>query len=361
MLALDNRHEIDSIGCDADTVPISPAPSITVCLCTHDRPGYARTCLAGLRHQTVGLDAFDTVVVDSCSGPAAAADLVAMVAALPNARLVRLEELGISRARNAAARASGADYVAYIDDDAIPAPDWIERIRLAIIEAPRAPAVLSGRVLPIWEAPLPDWWPASLRGVLSIVEWNGRGEYRTPQVPQGLEPYGVNMVVDRAAMLALGGFDERLGRVGNVLLSDEDIQLAWRLQDLGRAVQYDARIVVHHQIQARRLTPEWLIERLYCQGASTVVTRRLLGQHGLVRREFPRRLMVEALCEVASLVPMSSSLLIALRWRLAYARGFTRMALGCHPRKRSLLLQARRLQIRKTENKPSVSQSPKST
>lgn len=342
MLASGARHSANSVGCDLDTMSL--APSVTVCICTHDRPAYARTCLAGLQQQTVGLDAFDIVVVDSCSGPEAAADLVAMVAAMPNARLVRLDDLGISLARNAAAHASSADYLAYIDDDGIPTPDWIERIKLAVSEAPRPPAVLSGRVLPIWEAPLPDWWPASLRGILSIVEWDGRGEYRTGQVPRGLEPYGVNMVVDRAAMLAIGGFDERLGRTGEVLLSDEDIQLAWRLQDLGRAVQYDSRIVVHHQIQARRLTPEWLIERLYCQGASTVVSRRLLGQDVLVRREFPRRLIVEVLCEAASLVPMSSSLLIALRWRLAYARGFTRMALDCHPRKRSLLLRAGRQQ-----------------
>ena len=43
-------------------------------------------------------------------------------------------------------------------------------------------------------------------------------------------------------------------------------------------MRYDLRIVVRHQIQAARLTPAWLLSRLYWQGVSTVLTRRLLGR-----------------------------------------------------------------------------------
>ena len=39
----------------------------------------------------------------------------------------------------------------------------------AIGKPGRLPAVIGGRILPAWEAPLPDWWPRSLRGVLTIV------------------------------------------------------------------------------------------------------------------------------------------------------------------------------------------------
>jgi glycosyltransferase involved in cell wall biosynthesis len=318
---------------------VSTAPTITVCVCTHDRPHYVRSCLEGLRVQSVGLDAFDIIVVDSCSPDGVNEQLRSLVETLPNARLLRAERLGASIARNIAATATTADYLAYIDDDAIAAPDWIEQAQRVIQEQDPWPAVLGGRSLPLWESPLPAWWPDSLRGVLSIIEWEGRGEYRTPQVPAMLEPYGVNMIVHRRRMLDVGGFDETLGRFGGFLLSDEDVQLAWKLQDLGHSVRYDSRLTVHHQIQASRLVPDWLLNRLYYQGASTVITRRLLNQQELIWREFFRRLAVETLCAPCALISKHSTRWLELRWRLAYARGFTRMALGGTPRKRTAVLR----------------------
>ncbi len=244
---------------------------ITVCICTHDRPGYLGDCLDGLRRQTVGAGEFDILVVDSASTGDAPGQIVRLVADVANARLLRVDTAGISLARNAGAEAARGSYIAYIDDDAIPAPDWIERILAAIAETDPSPALIGGRILPHWEAPLPAWWPPQLRGTLSIIEFEGQGEYRTAAVPPSLEPYGANMVVHVPTLLALGGFGRHSGRVGTVLLSDEEVQLAWRLQAAGFSARYDPRIVVQHQIQAARLSPRWLLSRLYWQGVSTVL------------------------------------------------------------------------------------------
>jgi len=186
--------------------------------------------------------------------------------------------------------------------------------------------VIGGRILPLWESPLPGWWPASLRGVLSIIETEGCGEYRTADLPAKLEPYGANIVMDVSALLAAGGFGTTIGRHGDVLLSDEEVQLAWRLQDAGHLARYDSRIVVYHCIQPLRLTPAWLLSRLYWQGVSTVMTRRLLGHPGAVWWELPRRLLVVLTCAPASLCRRDSSSWIGWRWRFAYARGFVRAA-----------------------------------
>jgi glycosyltransferase involved in cell wall biosynthesis len=301
---------------------------ITACLCTRDRPDYVRTCLDGLARQTAGMAAFEIVVVDSCSSPVVAEELSALVAGLPNARLIRADRPGLSVARNAGAHAACGEYVAYLDDDAIPAPDWIAQIRRAVSESSAKPAALGGRILPLWEAPLPAWWPRRLRGVLSIIEFEGRGEYRSGDLPPGLEPYGANMIVETAALLAVGGFNEAVGRSGGNLLSDEDVQLAWRLQNAGRSVRYDSRIMVWHQIQASRLTPEWLLSRLYWQGVSTVLTRRLLGETRRTHRETPRRTGVALLLLPALLVPRGSTKLLGCRWRLAYSLGYLKASLS---------------------------------
>lgn len=300
---------------------------VTVCICTHDRLGYLCDCLAGLARQTVEGERFEVLVVDSASTGDIAVR-IAQLAANSHARLLRVEQAGVSCARNAGAQAAAGQYIAYIDDDAIPAPDWIERILAAIEETSHPPALLGGRILPEWEAPLPNWWPARLRGVLSIIEWEGQGEYRSGEVPSGLEPYGANMVVHVPTLLAIGGFGRQAGRVGNSLLSDEEVQLAWRLQAAGHSARHDSRIVVRHQIQATRLTPSWLLARLYWQGISTVLTRRLLGEERAVRRELPRRLAVALLFAPLALLPGRSTHLLAGRWRLAYAAGFLRAAIG---------------------------------
>ena len=328
-----------------NTVPVAvpTPPRISVILCSHDRLHYVRSCMKSLASQTVGQDGFEIILVDSGSPAAIHTQLKRLIEQVANARLLRLERSGVSLARNAGARAATGDYVAYIDDDAMAAPDWIERIQHVLVEQGCGPAVLGGRVLPVWERPLPSWWPPSLRGVLSIIEHEGAGEYRTDALPASVEPYGVNMILRRDVMLRHGGFAEALGRLGLVLQSDEDVQLAWRLQDAGFSAVYDSRIVVHHSIQARRLNVEWLLSRLYWQGASTVQTRRLLGQQALVHREFFRRLLIEAIAlPIVAVIPKHSTRLLALRWRHAYACGFTRETLSCGPGKRRVVLLGRK-------------------
>jgi glycosyltransferase involved in cell wall biosynthesis len=299
---------------------------VTVCICTHDRPTYLRDCLDGLCRQTVSLSLYDILVVDSASTSAAAAEIAHMVREIPNARLLTVNQPGVSFARNAGADATDSTYIAYIDDDAVPAADWIERIFCAIGEHPSA--LIGGRILPHWEVPLPKWWPPTLIGTLSIIEFEGEGEYRTTDLPADLEPYGANMVVHLASLRAIGGFGPTSGRIDKVLLSDEEVQLAWRLKAAGYSARYDSRIVVRHQIQTARLTPRWLLSRLYWQGFSTVLTRRVLDNPSAVWRELPRRLAVMVLMAPTALLSRNSTRFLACRWRLAYAAGFVRAALG---------------------------------
>jgi GT2 family glycosyltransferase len=301
---------------------------LTVCICTHNRPAYVKDCLAGLDRQTTGRERFAVLIVDSASAAREREELAQLAASDPTLRLLRLSQPGVSAARNAGAWAARTPYIAYIDDDAIPAPDWVASILVAIQGQPRRPALIGGRILPKWEAPLPVWWPRSLRGVLSIIEAEGSGEYRTAALPEGLEPYAANMVVHVLSLLSVGGFGTKVGRHGKCLLSDEEVQLAWKLQDAGHSVRYESSIVVEHQIQAGRLTPQWLLSRLFWQGASTVVTRQMLGYEQNVGRELPRRLLVAAICAPAQLLPANSTRMIWARWRFAYAAGFIRAAFG---------------------------------
>ena len=306
-------------------------PALSVCICTHDRPQAVARCLAALIPQAACLE---ILVIDSASAPPARRALRHVVGGCPGARLIRLDRPGLSRARNAAAAAAGAPWIAYLDDDATPAPDWAAQARAAIADAPNA-AMIGGRVLPEWEAPLPRWWPPRLRGVLSIVEAEGRAPYGAPDLPPDLGPCGANLLVRAAPLRAAGGFTEALGRDGAALLSDEETEAAARLRAAGLAVRYDSRPKVHHTIAAARLTPAWLLRRMHWQGVSAARSRRLGAERQALWREVARRASVVALFAPLGLVPASLAVLIGARWRLAYAAGFLRGALAPLPAARS--------------------------
>ena len=87
-------------------------------------------------------------------------------------------------------------------------------------------------------------------------------------------------------------------------------------------------MVVYHQIQAARLNPRWLLSRLYWQGVSTVLTRRLLHYESAIWRAFPRRLLVAILFSSAAFWPAGSTRCMGMRWRWSYAAGYVGAALG---------------------------------
>lgn len=292
-------------------------PALSVVLCTHGRPDYLRACLAGLAGQS--RREFEVVVVDSASPPAEAA-AVADLAAEAGARLLRIDEAGLSRARNLGLAEAAGDWVAFIDDDAVPEPGWAAALLDRIDALPGSAAALGGRIVPAWEEPLPGWWPPSLRGVLTIVEWEGFGEVGA-DLPKNIEIYGANMAFAAAPLRDVGGFEEALGRVGDRLLSGEEVEVVSALRARGYRAFYEGAAAVRHSIQRDRLRPGWLLSRLLWQGATDALRDRA-GKNG--RRRLlgaAARLLVQA---PLLLWPATSSALLRARCGAAYNLGYLR-------------------------------------
>ncbi|MSO90794.1 MAG: glycosyltransferase family 2 protein [Acetobacteraceae bacterium] len=304
-------------------------PAITACICTHNRPDYLCDSLDGLTQQTVGPVGFRILVVDSGSPSVEATQIRALVEDMGNANLLSVDRPGLSVARNAARRVIADGYIAYLDDDAIPAPDWIGTIGQAVSSKVRLPVLLGGAMHPLSEAPLPHWWPARLRAMLSITEMSGQGGYCRPGMAETMEPVGANVIVNAAALHAANVFSEAIGRTGRNLLSEEKKIFAWGLQDRGETILYDSRILVYHQIQAERLLLRWLLARLYWQGLSRVRGGRILGEHASLRREAVRCAVVCWLFATFALLPARVAWLIGPRSRLAHADGFLHAYVSC--------------------------------
>jgi GT2 family glycosyltransferase len=232
-----------------------PATSVVVATC--DRPDALARCLDALASGTLPPD--EIVVVDQGFG--------AQEPRLPHGSIrvvvVPQERLGLSAARNGGvARASG-DIVAVTDDDCVPAPGWLAAIVGALTAEEQISAV-TGPVLPLG-APGPDAHAVSTRA--SRV----RRVHRYPATPWNVGT-GANFATHRRVLVALGGYDERLG-AGSYGAAGEDIDLLYRLIRTGASVLYEPEALVFHERQTsarRRRT-----RRTYGRGVGAFCALRL--------------------------------------------------------------------------------------
>jgi len=94
---------------------------ISVVIPAHNEQTTLPHCLAALREQSTR--EFEVIVVDSAS-----TDRTQQVARSFGARVVRLEEPGVGRARQAGFEAARGEIILSTDADAVPSEDWIERL-----------------------------------------------------------------------------------------------------------------------------------------------------------------------------------------------------------------------------------------
>ena len=234
---------------------------IDVVLATYNR--------AGLLGPAIGSFARNTwdgptrlLVVDNNSSDGTRAAVEAAQAAHPGAAIEYLFEprQGKAHALNRGIEESGADVVAFFDDDEQVAPDW-----LAVLARAFADPVLQfagGPVRPDWSAPAPDWVPkAGYNGVLSLVDSGAeRRRYGTPEFDGML--IGANAAIRRDTLRRVGPYTTRYKWA-------EDREMYARLLAAGSVGDYLPDLVVYHHIPAKRLTKRYYRQWAYSEGRTT--------------------------------------------------------------------------------------------
>ena len=244
---------------------------LSVAVCTLDRPRYLRKALAGLAAQTLAPARYEVLVIDN--GPSrATAQVVREFSGSPvPPRCIDEPKRGLSHARNRAWREARGAFVAYLDDDAVPHPRWLEHAANELDERDSKLGMLGGRVIPIWEAERPAWLSEKLQDYLTMVDL-GPGRQ---QIDALTGIVGANMIVPRHLLEATGGFSPLLGRKGRSLLSNEELYLKRELAAAGYHAVYVAEVAVEHHAPRERLSRRWFLRRLYWQGRSDALIARL--------------------------------------------------------------------------------------
>jgi glucosyl-dolichyl phosphate glucuronosyltransferase len=257
---------------------LSPVPPLSVVVCTRNRARLLTACLASLEEQSLERDQYEVVVVDNASTDGTSALLRSWQAARAGCVAVREPVIGLSAARNRGLAVADGEIVAFIDDDALAAPMWAA----AHLAAYRAPSLVGagGPILLSFPDGRPPWAVHELEHWWSALDLGDDDMVFPP--PHG--PYGANMSVRRVAALDVGGFDARLGRRGQSLVSSEEAELWARLWAAGGVLAYCAAGVVIHQVTNERLRRRWVLRRGLAQGRTNALRESPLKGTALLRR-----------------------------------------------------------------------------
>lgn len=159
---------------------------------------------------------------------------------------------GPAAARNVGWQAAKHDWIAFLDDDVLPEPDWLSRLAFDVDHAPAEVGGVQGNV----RVPLPsDRRPTDWERVTAAL---ADGAWIT-----------ADMAYRREALTACGGFDERLPRAFR-----EDAELAFRVRRLGWSLRRGTRSVTH---PVRPESP-WVSVRTQRGNADDAFLRRRYGR-----------------------------------------------------------------------------------
>ena len=250
---------------------------VTVVLSTFNRARLLGPAIDALLGQSSSAPEHEVIVVDNNSTDETASVVQSRLSAAGNAgrlRYVFEPEQGLSNARNAGIASTRSDIVAFTDDDVRVRPDWVRAIKDSFDSHPDV-ACVSGRILPLWESPPPDW--------LTPRHWLG---------PLALQDYGdESFVLDGTRPISLAGANfafrmdvfDRIGGFAPAYRRAEDSEFLLRFWREGYRAEYVPEMIIDALIPPERRTKAYHRRWHVHTGSFTRLAEELDGTPQLAR------------------------------------------------------------------------------
>lgn len=238
---------------------------VSVVVPTHARRALLERLLHSLAAQTLAPERFEVIIVHNHTDDGTEALARAWCAQRPGrAAYHRRNFNGPTRSRELGAREARGEVIAFIDDDCVATPGWLEAGLAAFAQGGDALGLVQGRTLPC---------PGQPRGFLS----------KTVCIDAPSVYYETcNIFYRRSAFLAVDGFaKDFLDRWGG-----EDTDLGWRVTEAGFGAAFAADALVHHEVVSVPLR-RWLWEPRYYE-----VLPLLVRLHPALRERMYRRVFL---------------------------------------------------------------------
>lgn len=230
--------------------------TLSIIICSYNRASYISDALTSLYGQSSGLDDFEVIIVDNNSTDNTKEVYAQWRQTNTNGQFTFISETkqGASFARNTGAAIAKGEWVCFMDDDAVATTDYVKNIIKHIQDQPFIVG-FGGRIIPKYIPAEPKWMSYY---VSSLV---GNFDYAPTACAfeNGKYPLESNMIVKKSVYDQIGGFNVNLpGVVGTLRIGGEGKELFYKIIALGHTIYYDPSICVHHVVEVKKLTSEYM-------------------------------------------------------------------------------------------------------
>jgi GT2 family glycosyltransferase len=259
----------------AEATPASGcAPAVSVIIPTCGRPQLLLDCVASILDND--FQDFEILIIDQDRERTLQAELVCRFSSDGRIVYLVLDEASLSRARNVGTRHARGDILVFSDDDTEVAPGWLRAYVDAFDACGKEPAVVGGRLDPLWLTRKPRWLPQSKEYLLGIYDKHDG----LMLMPEHDLPIGANFAAHRKVVDAVGPFDERLGYSyarKRGMIGGEDSLFSLRAQQARYPLYHQAAARAWHKMSARKTSKAYFIRRSFWEGVTQLTVLHLAG------------------------------------------------------------------------------------
>jgi glycosyltransferase involved in cell wall biosynthesis len=241
-------------------------PEISVLICTFNRSQSLARTLESLEAMGVPRDLLWELIVIDNNSKDATGDIV-------NCFLTRNTALplkyffepspGLSYARNRGIRESQGAILAFLDDDVLVSPNWLEQVQRAF--ETYDPSCMGGRVLLDESNIRPAWWDNRYNGAAGEFD-RGTVVIVPDNYDDAVIGIGANISFKRSSFDQYGLFRTDLGRRPDRLGMGEETEMVQRLRQQKKRVIYYPDALVFHCPPGTRFSKPYLRRHFYNLG-----------------------------------------------------------------------------------------------
>ncbi|RME43468.1 MAG: glycosyltransferase [Chloroflexi bacterium] len=193
---------------------------VSIIIPAHNPSSMLDACLSAVLEQAVPTDRYEIIVVDDGSTPP-------LAVSDPRLRVVRRTRGGAAAARNVGLKHARGEIVIFLDADCVPAPGWLTAMLAPFDD--EAVTGVSGRVDTLQAEVLPRF-----------IQYEYDQRFQRLAQAQDIDFItSATGAYRRQALVDVGGYCE-------ALWGAEDVELSFRLSELGHRLRYVPDAVVYH-------------------------------------------------------------------------------------------------------------------